>query len=77
MLDRDADRAGGARFVATALAERVRAIGRGRPGQAFAYREASAWRAALERHGLDVTTEPLADGTPFANVLITATRPPG
>jgi SAM-dependent methyltransferase len=74
---READRAGGARFVTTALAERIRAIGRGQPGQAFDYRTAAAWQVALERHGLRVATESLSEGTPFANVLITATRPPG
>lgn len=75
ILIREADRAGGARFVATAFAERVRAIGRGHPTQSFAYRTAAGWQAALEGHGFVVTTEPLSDGTPFANLLITARRP--
>jgi SAM-dependent methyltransferase len=77
ILIREADRAGGARFVATAVAERLRAIGRGQPGQRFAYRTASEWRATLERHGFAVAVDPLADGTPFANVLISATRSRG
>ena len=75
LLIREADRTGGVRFVVTALAERARAIGRAQPCQRFAYRAASEWSDLLRTSGLAVVTEPLADGTPFANVLITATRP--
>lgn len=47
----------------------------GRPR--FATREASAWRALLERHGLEVRVQPMSEGTSFANVLLVARKPPG
>ena len=35
-------------------------------------RPVTAWRAELEKLGFTVRTEPMSEGTPFANVLLTA-----
>ena len=74
LLIRDADAAGGARFTATRLQERLSALARGHWRQRFHYRSAAEWRALLERQGLTVTIEGLAEGTPYANVLIVGRR---
>ena len=41
----------------------------------FATREADAWRVLLERAGLEVDCQPMAEGTSFANVLLVARKP--
>jgi len=73
---READAGAGVRFALVRAAERLRAIGRGRPGQRLRYRAAGAWVEALGRAGLVATVESAGAGTPFANVLISASPRP-
>ena len=70
LLIRDADAAGGWRFTATRAQERFSALLRRHWGQRFHYRSAGEWRALLEELGLEVETEPMGMGTPYANVLL-------
>lgn len=70
LLIRDADADGGWRFTATRIQERVSALARGHWKQRFHYRSQREWMEMLERRGLKATAEPMAQGTPYSNVLI-------
>ena len=74
LLLRDADAAGGWRFTATRIQERLCALARRHWRQRFHYRSAAEWRQLLEDLGLAVDLTPMAEGTPYANVLLTARR---
>lgn len=74
LLIRDADAAGGWRFAATRIQERACALGRRHWKQRFHYRSAAQWRQLLESTGFRVEVEPMAEGTPYANVLLAARR---
>lgn len=74
LLIRDADAAGGWRFTATRVQERLCAWGRRHWRQRFQYRSRKEWREVLERLGFAVEDEPMGEGTPYANVLLTARR---
>src|SRR6185369_9258238 len=71
LLIRDADAAGGWRFTATRVQERLCAWGRRHWRQRFQYRSRKEWREVLERLGFAVEDEPMGEGTPYANVLLT------
>lgn len=78
LLIRDADAAGGWRFFATRVQERVCALARRHWRQRFHYRSAEEWRQLLRQAGLDVAGDGvtgMAEGTPYSNVLIEAKRP--
>lgn len=77
VLLRDADAAGGVRFAATRLQERLCALARGHLRQRFHYRTAEDWMGMLEKRGLTATKEPMAMGTPYANVLIRGVKQAG
>jgi uncharacterized protein (DUF2062 family) len=70
LLLRDADAAGGWRFTATRIQERVCALARRHWRQKFYYRSKAEWMELLERNGLAASAEPMAQGTPYSNVLI-------
>lgn len=70
LLIRDADADGGWRFTATRIQERTSALARGHWRQRFHYRSQKEWMEMLERRGLTATAEPMAQGTPYSNVLI-------
>lgn len=74
LLIRDADAAGGWRFTATRIQERLCALGRRHWQQRFCYRSADEWRRLLESSGLAVDVRPMGMGTPYANVLLAARR---
>jgi uncharacterized protein (DUF2062 family) len=74
LLIRDADASGGWRFTATRLQERLCALARGHWRQRFHYRTRAEWSRLLEDLGFEVTAEPMGQGTPYANVLITARK---
>jgi uncharacterized protein (DUF2062 family)/SAM-dependent methyltransferase len=74
LLIRDADAAGGWRFTATRLQERLATLARRRWRQRFRYRSRKEWSELLESLGFEVLDEPMGTGTPYANVLITARR---
>lgn len=74
LLIRDADAAGGWRFTATRIQERACALARRHWGQRFHYRSAAQWRRLLESRGFLVESRPMAEGTPYANVLLSAKR---
>jgi len=74
LLLRDANADGGWRFTATRLQERLSALARRHFRQRFHYRGLAEWRRILEALGFEVETEPMSEGTPYANVLIRARR---
>ena len=74
LLMREADAAAGLPFHLTWWAERLAALGHGRPRWQLHYRSAAEWRGLLESHGFAVESEPMSRGTPFANVLHAARR---
>ena len=72
---RDVDAAAGWRFRFTAIEEGLfTRLGVNR-GAVLRYRPAADLLRALEAAGLEATSEPMWEGTPFANVLIGARRP--
>lgn len=75
LLVRDADAAGGWRFTATRLQERLCALARLHWRQRFHYRSQAEWLALLEKNGLAATAKPMAQGTPYANVLMIGRKP--
>jgi uncharacterized protein (DUF2062 family)/2-polyprenyl-3-methyl-5-hydroxy-6-metoxy-1,4-benzoquinol methylase len=75
LLVREADGAAGWRFQMVRFGNRVTALVQGRWSAPFAFRTADEWRALLGRAGLEVTIQPMGDGTPFANVLLVGVKP--
>ncbi len=75
LLLRDADAAAGWRFTATRLQERASALARRHWRQSFHYRSQAEWIALLEKNGLATAAEPMAQGTPYANVLVVGKKP--
>lgn len=72
---RDADAALGWRFRVTAIEERLfTGLGVNR-GAGLYFRPIAEIARLLEAEGLAVRTEPMWEGTPFANVLVAAERP--
>ena len=76
LLLRDADAGAGWRFTATRLQERTCALARRHWRQRFHYRSQKEWMALLEKNGLAATAEPMAQGTPYANVLVRGEKKP-
>jgi len=74
LLLREGDAAGGLRYYVTSFAEHVCCLWRGQGWQALHYRRATEWIALLEQLGFSVDSLPMSQGTPFANVLLRATR---
>jgi SAM-dependent methyltransferase len=73
-ITRVADAAAGARYAVTRAGDWLVTLARGSLAPRFHCRSAADWTAMLNRHGLSVAAEPMSRGTPFANVLLTATR---
>ncbi|MGH8700794.1 MAG: SAM-dependent methyltransferase [Burkholderiales bacterium] len=73
LLLREADADAGPAFAVTRWSERIAAAARGDFGSLH-YRGARRWVAALEALGLAVSSEPMSEGTPFANVLFVARK---
>lgn len=72
---RDADASAGWRFRLTALEEGIfTRLGLNR-GAGLYFRPVAELCRVLEAEGLEVSTEPMWEGTPFANVLVAARRP--
>lgn len=74
LLVREADAAGGLRFLFTRLAERLCAIARGAPRQRFHWRSAADWAALLRSSGFHEVLHSHVSRPPFANVLLKAQR---
>jgi SAM-dependent methyltransferase len=74
LLIRDADADAGWRFTATRIQERLSSLARRRWRQRFYYRGRREWSEILEKLGFEVIDQPMGEGTPYANVLITARR---
>jgi uncharacterized protein (DUF2062 family)/SAM-dependent methyltransferase len=74
ILIREADPLGGWRFMMVRLGNRLKSLLVGRWRQRFHFRTSSAWASLLTREGLQVAVQPLAEGTPFANVLLRGVR---
>lgn len=75
LILREADADRGWRFALTRLQERLSALARGELRRSFAYRGERAWVELLTGEGLEVATRPLWAGTPYANVLISGSKP--
>ena len=67
---READPSGGWRFLLVRFGNRLKSIVVGRWSQSFHFRTSSEWASLLSRAGLDVTAQPLDEGTPFANFML-------
>jgi uncharacterized protein (DUF2062 family)/SAM-dependent methyltransferase len=74
ILIREADPSGGWRFLMVRFGNRLKSIVVGRWRQPFHFRTSSAWASLLTREGLQVAVQPLAEGTPFANILLCGVR---
>ena len=76
LLVREADAAAGWRFRVVLVGNRLKALALRRWRQRFYFRTLTEWRAFFSRHGLEVTSVPNGDGTPFASVLFRLTTAP-
>ncbi len=75
LLLREADADAGLSFQVTQWSERVAGVARGRLWQRLHYRSRGQWVSLLEALGFAVVrTEPMSQGTPFANILFVARR---
>lgn len=74
LLLRVGDAASGWRFRVTLVGDWLITLVRGTPWPRFWTRPLSQWIALLERLGFSVRAQPMSEGTPFANVLLRATR---
>ena len=74
ILIREADPAGGWRFTAVRIGNRLKSLVAGRWRQRFHFRTVDAWATLLTRHGLQVVAQPMDEGTPFANLLVRGVR---
>jgi uncharacterized protein (DUF2062 family) len=74
LLIREADASAGWRFQMVRFGNRVTALTQGRWSAPFAFRTADGWRALLRDAGLEVSVQPMGEGTPFANVLLAAVK---
>lgn len=70
----DAD--GGLPFRLSNLVDFMAAAARGHHRPRFWCRPLSGWKECLVRTGFSVETLPMSDGTPYANVMLIATRQP-
>lgn len=76
LLVRDVDAGAGWRFRTVAAANRFKAWALRTRGVRFHFRTLDGWRAWLGAAGLEVESRPMGRGTPFANVLLIARKPP-
>lgn len=74
LILREADAEGGWRFRAVQFFNGCGRLVQGQWGRRFHFRTADGWRQCLSELGFDVETEPMGDGTPFANVMFYARR---
>jgi SAM-dependent methyltransferase len=74
LLLREADAGAGFAFRVTRWSERTAGALRGQFGQRLHYRGAVQWIAELAGRGFAVSTQPMSEGTPFANVLYVARK---
>ena len=74
LLLREADAGAGLPFQITQWAERIIGMGRGRLWQKLYYRQSGEWISLLQEIGFSVTTAPMSEGTPFANILFVAKK---
>jgi SAM-dependent methyltransferase len=74
LLMRVGDVTAGVRAAVTRLADHLVTLTRSGGLQRFHCRTVPQWSAALEGLGFAVGAEPMSEGTPFANVLLTARK---
>ena len=74
LLLREADAGAGFAFQVTKWSERIASALRGEFGQQLHYRSAVNWIAELAGRSFAVSTVPMSEGTPFANVLFVARK---
>ena len=74
ILIREVDLAGGWRFTAVRLGNRLKSIVIGQWRQRFHFRTVHEWTSLLTQHGLQVAVRPMGEGTPFANLLVCGVR---
>ncbi len=72
LLVREADAAAGWRFGMVRIGNRLKALVTGRWRQRFVFRTQAGWRTLLHEEGFEPHVQPMGDGTPFANVLMSA-----
>lgn len=74
LLMRVADAEAGWRFRLTRIVDHSTVLMRGRLSGNFFCRTIGDWSNLLLRHGFRIERQPMSQGTPFANILLTASR---
>jgi uncharacterized protein (DUF2062 family) len=74
VLVREADAAGGWRFQAVRVGNRLKNLAVGNWRQTFHFRTGDEWHQFFAANGWAVTRQPMREGTPFANVLFRLSR---
>jgi uncharacterized protein (DUF2062 family)/SAM-dependent methyltransferase len=75
VLIREVDAAAGWGFQAVKFGNRVKNLAVGNWRQTFTFRTEAEWRELFRGQGWQVATQPMGEGTPFANVLFRLQRP--
>ncbi len=73
-ITRVGDAGAGFRFLLTRIGDQLITMLRGSLWPRFYGRSAKEWQALVESAGFEVSAEPMDQGTPFANVMLIATR---
>lgn len=76
LLLRVADAEAGWRFRLTRMVDHSTVLMKGRLSGSFFCRTIADWSELLLRHGFRIERQPMSQGTPFANILLTAFRQP-
>jgi SAM-dependent methyltransferase len=74
LILRVGDASAGWRFFVTTLGDRIITMVRGTLLPRFHCRPLTAWKSLVTSIGFHVETQPMSEGTPFANVLIVARK---
>jgi SAM-dependent methyltransferase len=72
LILRVGDGSAGLRGLLTRMGDRLGALTKGGRAGPMYVRSIPDWLTALEKHGFEARAEPMAEGTPFANVWIVA-----
>lgn len=75
LLIRVGDAVPGVRFYLTMIGDWVTILARGTPWPRLHFRSVAEWIAMLQDTGFVVSSQPMSQGTPFANVLLIAHKP--
>ncbi len=76
LLIREADASAGWKFICVKFGNRFKGLVNGYSTREFHFRTGDEWIALLQSLGLAARSQPMGQGTPFGNLLISAVKAP-